>query len=368
MTASLKDIKNFIDKKDFRKATDAIDELLHKTPNRPDVLQLQAKVFILGKKEEYNRANEERKKKIREEAIQYANKITDITKNAKSYKLKGDVLSELDPQDSELREERLKAYQEALQHDTLNEFSDILNKLIKNLENQQGHGPSPPRSPVASFITSISRGEIPLVVQFTDTSLNAPHAWEWNFGDGSESASQHPYHTYQHEGTYTVSLKVTNAQGSNIKKFDACIIATKRTKIDGPVEPKVDSDQIYAMCLNELIKNHPEIIEKILLENEQKLQIKGYLFDAFEGNTPQEFNILLSCIDEMIPFTICKYFHDEVTMKTRLDIRKRALVRRAYSEVFVVWGIESWKKALSPLLDVSAASSETDTRDKGYSF
>ena len=33
----------------------------------------------------------------------------------------------------------------------------------------------------------------------------------WNFGDGTSSTEKSPRHTYQHEGCYTVSLKVTNA-------------------------------------------------------------------------------------------------------------------------------------------------------------
>ncbi len=368
--ASVKEIKKLIESKDFRKATNEINELLGQTSNRPDVLQLQAKVYILEKKLEYHRANDEGKRKIREESIKLANKITDITKNAKTCKLKGDVLSELDPRNTELRKETLNAYKEARQLDSLNEYSN-LDKSIKILEDQlqipAGHQPdSHNRPPVASFAKSIANGQIPLFVQFNDTSINLPTAWEWKFGDGSESQSQNPNHTYRHEGSYDVTLKVTNAQGSDTKTQSACIIATK--PIGHPEPPKVDSDQIYEKILTEMIKGHPEIIEKILLENEQKLQIKGYLYDAFEGNTPREFNILINCIDEMIPYTICKYYHDDTLMKTRLDIRARALVRRAYSEIFVKWGIESWKKALSPHLQVTDSTMETDTMEKGYSF
>jgi outer membrane protein assembly factor BamB len=37
--------------------------------------------------------------------------------------------------------------------------------------------------------------------------------WSWTFGDGNTSSLQHPVHTYQQSGVYTVSLKVTNDVG-----------------------------------------------------------------------------------------------------------------------------------------------------------
>ncbi len=35
-------------------------------------------------------------------------------------------------------------------------------------------------------------------------------SWNWNFGDGSSSTLQNPSHTYTTDGTYTVSLTVSD--------------------------------------------------------------------------------------------------------------------------------------------------------------
>ena len=51
------------------------------------------------------------------------------------------------------------------------------------------------------------------MVAFTDTSGGTPTSWSWNFGDGSTSTSQNPSHTYTNVGSYTVSLRATNASG-----------------------------------------------------------------------------------------------------------------------------------------------------------
>ena len=69
--------------------------------------------------------------------------------------------------------------------------------------------------PVAAFSASPTTGIAPLTVQFTDASTNAPTAWSWNFGDGGTSDQQHPSHTYNEPGTYTVNLTATNAGGSD---------------------------------------------------------------------------------------------------------------------------------------------------------
>jgi PKD repeat protein len=75
--------------------------------------------------------------------------------------------------------------------------------------------PPPPQPPVASFNGSPTSGTAPLSVAFTDTSTGPPTSWAWTFGDGGTSTAQSPSHTYSAQGTYSVSLHVTNSLGSN---------------------------------------------------------------------------------------------------------------------------------------------------------
>ncbi|MGB3616579.1 MAG: PKD domain-containing protein, partial [Catalinimonas sp.] len=53
------------------------------------------------------------------------------------------------------------------------------------------------------------------VVQFKDTTLAAVDDYAWDFGDGATSTEARPRHTYAESGTYTVSLTVTNAAGTD---------------------------------------------------------------------------------------------------------------------------------------------------------
>ncbi len=41
-------------------------------------------------------------------------------------------------------------------------------------------------------------------IQFTDASVGNPINWNWNFGDGGNSTSQNPTHTYSSQGPFTI--------------------------------------------------------------------------------------------------------------------------------------------------------------------
>ena len=70
-------------------------------------------------------------------------------------------------------------------------------------------------APVAAFSADRRIGNAPFLVQFTDLSSNNPTSWKWNFGDSATSTEQNPRHIYQAEGSYNVSLTVTNQYGSD---------------------------------------------------------------------------------------------------------------------------------------------------------
>ena len=67
----------------------------------------------------------------------------------------------------------------------------------------------------ADFTAVPKTGTPPLSVQFSDLSCGHPNAWSWTFGDGSSSDRQDPVHAYNSEGTYNVTLTVSNSEGSS---------------------------------------------------------------------------------------------------------------------------------------------------------
>ena len=77
--------------------------------------------------------------------------------------------------------------------------------------------------PTAEFYGTPTAGTEPLTVSFYDQSSGAT-LWSWDFGDGGTSTAQNPTHEYS-QGTYTVSLTVTNECGSDVEtKTDYIVV------------------------------------------------------------------------------------------------------------------------------------------------
>jgi gliding motility-associated-like protein len=66
--------------------------------------------------------------------------------------------------------------------------------------------------PTASFTANPTTGQIPLVVNFTNTSTGGTQ-YDWDFGDGNTSTLQDPSNTYINWGSFTATLVVTDAAG-----------------------------------------------------------------------------------------------------------------------------------------------------------
>ena len=52
-------------------------------------------------------------------------------------------------------------------------------------------------------------------VQFIDQTIYNPNSWQWDFGDGTTSIDQHPFHTYTQDGLYNITLITSNNFGAD---------------------------------------------------------------------------------------------------------------------------------------------------------
>jgi gliding motility-associated-like protein len=68
----------------------------------------------------------------------------------------------------------------------------------------------------SSWVAGVNYQSCSRTLQFSDistSSLGSIQSWAWNFGDGTTSTQQNPVHTYASNGTYTVSLTITDISG-----------------------------------------------------------------------------------------------------------------------------------------------------------
>ena len=84
-------------------------------------------------------------------------------------------------------------------------------------------------APVAVITSDVITGTAPLVVQFSGSqstdSDNDPLTYNWAFGDGATSVDIDPSHTFVSEGTYEVSLTVSDGALQNTATLSIEVIA-----------------------------------------------------------------------------------------------------------------------------------------------
>jgi PKD repeat protein len=94
---------------------------------------------------------------------------------------------------------------------TITKFNATSNSVMSSVATKTGiitvaHVPVEPL--VALFTASPVTGKAPLTVTFTDMSTGNPVFVNYDFGDGTNSTSHNPVHTYRFPGVYTVTLTV----------------------------------------------------------------------------------------------------------------------------------------------------------------
>ena len=88
-------------------------------------------------------------------------------------------------------------------------------------------------APVADFSADIVSATVGQNIQFTDLSTEDPTSWSWSFGDSNTSTNQNPTHSFDAEGTYTVSLTATNEFGSDdVTKTDYITVTTAASEAE----------------------------------------------------------------------------------------------------------------------------------------
>ncbi len=90
------------------------------------------------------------------------------------------------------------------------------------------------------------------IVEFFDESTDIPQSWFWDFGDGNTSDEQNPVHQYQEQGSYTVSLTVTNTLGEDE------LLQSNLINYTFPTEPEAFGASGCAGELVELTSSSPD--------------------------------------------------------------------------------------------------------------
>jgi gliding motility-associated-like protein len=117
--------------------------------------------------------------------------------------------------------------------------------------------------PVAEFVGDSAPFSFTLY-SFTDSSVgnNGVSSWAWDFGDGSTSSQQDPYHLYDGPGTYSVQLVVTNENGC-VDTIEYDVTINEGLVISNTFTPNGDGINDYFMLPNSgITEYHIQILNR----------------------------------------------------------------------------------------------------------
>lgn len=135
--------------------------------------------------------------------------------------------------------------------------------------------------PIANFGYSVNLN----TVAFSDLSLNQPISWQWDFGNGHTSLDRNPVHTYVDSGTYTVTLKVSNSEGTSELYSESIIINGTNNIFISTTILELISHYIPNAIMNETSTN-----EKINLIRKWQMYLQPLVFIPIEVDESDTFN------------------------------------------------------------------------------
>lgn len=108
------------------------------------------------------------------------------------------------------------------------------------------------RPPTVSFDVLPAEPKANEPITFIDRSSDDVGivAWEWDFGDGTRTAEQNPVHRYSADGSYTVTLTVTDTDGEKasatktVKVFTPRAIATRTIDTNLPNDETIPGERV----------------------------------------------------------------------------------------------------------------------------
>jgi PKD repeat protein len=122
-------------------------------------------------------------------------------------------------------------------------------------------------------------------IMFQDSSesiISDINSWSWDFGDGTTSIEPNPSHQYHNSGKYTVTLNVTNNNGSQST-------VTKRITVPNVYDIKLQIRDIFGLKVSGEIVNifyDGNLLEEKVTDNNGELILQ----DTPEGNYLFEFS------------------------------------------------------------------------------
>ena len=98
--------------------------------------------------------------------------------------------------------------------------------------------------PAAEFAVNKSIVNPGDTVQFSDKSTGEITLWLWDFGDNTTSSEQNPSHIFTDNGNFSVTLKVSNKEGSGVSKMNISVLQSPVAGIEASKDEALAGESI----------------------------------------------------------------------------------------------------------------------------
>jgi PKD repeat protein len=146
-------------------------------------------------------------------------------------------------------------------------------------------------APIASFDVEDNGGG---QLDFTDSSINSPTTWSWDFGDGNTSADQNPQHTFIMNDTYSVCLTISNSVGSDMTCTMIDVIAVGTDDLVKDIDILLSPNPVKDILRIELSSNVNKLLDMQIINNLGQVLLKDNM--ASNGTFEIDVNGLSSGI------------------------------------------------------------------------
>ncbi len=138
--------------------------------------------------------------------------------------------------------------------------------------------------PIASFTDTVNASGLGT---FTNTSINGPNTYSWNFGDGAVSTATNPTHQFTSSGSFIVCLIVTNPSGSDTVCQTVNVIYTGMAETENTLKGFNAWPNPFTQNVSLLIESTKEDVAQLRV-----LDISGRMVSMIEhAKTNQTFSI-----------------------------------------------------------------------------
>jgi tetratricopeptide (TPR) repeat protein len=134
-----------------------------------------------------------------------------------------------------------------------------------------------------------------------------------------------------------------HSRADEIRNSMGTYIPIQKRHPEAAPQPPQPGQPVSLPFIERLKKEYPEVKQLAIHEGDNKYRISSCLIDAFRGETPPEFYILIKGYEEGMPLIFGNSLLDKREINKKISIIKDKLKKQGYASGLVDWASDFWE-------------------------